>query len=171
MGNTELNKLIGLKEVWLYYDVPQIFMGETIEGEQFMCQLVEMEKDLVYLCVPVSNAQLSLLYTNSMSLRELFLQHKARTFKCIINKFDEYCNELIPTSALEEEIADWLPGEKSFIGIGDCPTEKIVEAYEDDFWEFMAAPKRKPTAEESAACQKDNAKILARVSENEHRRF
>lgn len=86
-----MKKILSIFKVLFYYDQPEIFLARDVFGINYICLAVEIEGDLRYISVPISNSRLELLLKGEEDLRAVFENPEAREWYLI----DKFASEMI----------------------------------------------------------------------------
>jgi hypothetical protein len=106
-------------ETLVYYDMPQVFIGEDQIGTLYLCYILKYETNgFIYFCTPVNKNDLNDFKFGKTSLRDIFLNSEVKEYyKCLINDFthtaisleqyfDELNNEILPDEGFFLELRD-----------------------------------------------------------------
>ncbi len=67
-----VSKPIKIVKLLVYYDLPQVFLGEDEAGQRYMGLLVEEEKEAIYLVVAISERRFEAYTGKEIDLRSVF---------------------------------------------------------------------------------------------------
>lgn len=126
-----------IDEVFFFYEEPQVFNCESKTGQKYLALLTDMDiKE--WLLVPLSEAQLSLLKSNRLSIREAFINPEDD----IIWKIKNNSNSNSATATLilpADLIEDDLPEDDVYIDYND---DLLMPVISNDLLEIAKKEKR-----------------------------
>ncbi|KJU84908.1 hypothetical protein MBAV_002899 [Candidatus Magnetobacterium bavaricum] len=113
-------------ESLLFYDIPQVFVGEDQAGCLYMCYPLSDEADgWRYFCTPVSRKNIDDFRFGKTSLRDIFLESRTKDYyTCNIMDFSQ---NFIPMELYTKDITeDILPGKDCVLNDFDTSSNELV---------------------------------------------
>jgi hypothetical protein len=110
-----MSRAIRHLDTLVYYDMPQIFIGEDQIRCLYLCYILKDEEaGSRYLCTPVSTETLHNFKLGKTSLRDIFVNSELKEYyECIINDFN---HQAIPLELFKDELTDdILPSGRGFV--------------------------------------------------------
>jgi len=113
-------------ETLVYYDMPQVFIGEDQIGTLYLCYILKYETDgFRYFCTPASSTDLYMFKFGKTSLRDIFVNSAVKQYyTCLINDFT------LPSMLLEQYLGELndeiLPDEGFVLDNFDTTAEQSV---------------------------------------------
>lgn len=122
---------IYLKEILLYYDTPQLFVASDRVGTNYLCMLVEQNKEFdSFVCVQVSNQKLDNFCNGYIDLKSIFVAPEISRF--YIATVSDYQSNNYDISACDFEVLpeEWLPDDGLYINLEKAKSEILIESKE-----------------------------------------
>jgi hypothetical protein len=123
-----MNKQIIPKEVLIYFDGPQLFVGADQVGTRYICLLSESTERLArYLCSPISVERLSNFTLGNLDLLDIFIgPETGEVYTALVqdSSMAEIPVELIDITKIP---AEWLPEKGFFFDKEDSSDELVVQ--------------------------------------------
>ena len=92
-----------LKDILLFYDIPQLFVARDEVGTNYLCMLVEQNSTFdKFACIQISEQKLIHFCTGNIDLRDIFINPEIMSFYQI--NVNDYKSNFIETEILETEI-------------------------------------------------------------------
>jgi hypothetical protein len=126
-----MNTTIYLKEVLLYYDTPQLFVAIDDIRTNYLCMLVEQNKEFdIFVCVQVSKNRLESFCSGLIDLKSIFISPEIkRYYKAKISNYQLKSFEIIIYDF--DIVPDvWLPDEGVYINLKKAESEIFIESKE-----------------------------------------
>lgn len=126
-----------IDEVFFFYEEPQVFNCESKTGQKYLALLTDMDiKE--WLLVPLSEAQLSLLKSNRISIREAYINPEDNLIWKVINNGNTNnatATKILPTDLIESD----LPEADVYI---DYTSDELMPIINNDLVEIAQKEKR-----------------------------
>lgn len=124
-----MNTQIFLKDILLYYDIPQLFVARDAVGTNYLCMIVEQNKEFDnFACIQISEQKLDYFSNGHIDLRDVFASPEIKKYyQAKIHDYQLNVYEIIPLEN-EELPVQWLPDEGIFIKLDQSQSEIVAES-------------------------------------------
>lgn len=126
-----MHTTIYLKEILLYYDTPQLLVARDRVGTNYLCMLVEQNKEFdSFVCVQVSNQKLDNFCNGYIDLKSIFVAPEISRF--YIATVSDYQSNSYDISACDFEVLpeEWLPDDGLYTNLEKAKSEILIESKE-----------------------------------------
>lgn len=124
----DMFKTLTPKDILVYYDGPELFVGTDQVGARYICLLAEStDTHERYLCVPISAERLSNFVVGRVDLLDIFKEPETREIYTAVvtdSTATEVHMEAISPAVVS---AEWLPEKGFFFEKENLPTEEVVQ--------------------------------------------
>lgn len=123
-----MNKTLTPKDILVYYDGPQLFVGTDQVGARYICLLAEsIDTHELFLCVPISAERLSNFVVGRVDLLDIFKEPETGEIysaKLTDNTTSEVLMEIININTIP---AEWFPEKGFFFEKESLLDDEIVQ--------------------------------------------
>ena len=123
-----MKKILIPKEVLIYFDGPELFVGSDQVGAHYICLLSETtDKHERYLCAPISAERLSNFNLGQVDLLDIFAEPETgELYNAVVE--DRATTEIAMQSiGISDVPAEWLPDRGFFFVKEDLPNDLVVQ--------------------------------------------
>ncbi len=121
-------RLLDHADTLIYYDGPQLILAQDQLGTQYVCLLVEESDEAdSWLCLPSSDARVSMLLAGELDLRQAFEDPETGELYSVRSESGElFSMRTIPISA-DEVPESWLPERGLLLRPDEPPQNEVVK--------------------------------------------
>lgn len=123
-----MNKILIPKEVLIYFDGPELFVGADQVGARYICLLSEnTDKHERYLCAPISAERLANFNIGQVDLLDIFMEPETGEIYTAVVEDRSTTEIVIQLIDISEVPDEWLPEKGFLFEKEELPNELVVQ--------------------------------------------